>query len=120
MKKIYRDVAEYTEWLNSLYDATEPLAVAQDDAEEYSVKLNDMRNVIEDTMETLFTYDGLYNSINQTLAQARGHCNKINELRSEVNASVSEGEKLNEETRGFVIDMQNNIQVRNSNISLGK
>ncbi|XP_076668102.1 wing blister isoform X2 [Andrena cerasifolii] len=110
IENFLEDVAEYTDWLNSLYDPTEPLAVAQDDAEEYSVKLNDMRNVIEDTMETLFTYDGLYNSINQTLAQARGHCNKINELRSEVNASVSEGEKLNEETRGFVIDMQNNIQ----------
>lgn len=115
--KKHRDIAEYTEWLNSLYDATEPLANAQDDAEEYTDKLNNMRNVIEETMETLFTYDGLYNSINQTLVQARGFCNEIKIIGKEVNESIGEGRKFKEETRGFVIDMQNNFQVRMSNSS---
>ncbi|CAK9806681.1 Laminin subunit alpha-1 [Anthophora quadrimaculata] len=104
------DVAEYTNWLNSLYDATEPLAIAQLKTEEYSEKLADMRNQIEYTMETLFTYDGLYNTMNQTLLEARNHCNEINMLHSKSNASVTEGEKLANETRGFIVDFQNNVQ----------
>lgn len=111
-KKKNRDVGEYTEWLNSLYDATEPLAIAQDDAEEYTMKLNDMRNVIEDTMETLFNYDKLYNNINQTYVQARNSCDEIYILQKEVNESITTGEKLTDETRGFIVDIQNNVQVR--------
>lgn len=104
-------MTDYTDWLNSLYDATEPLAIAQDDAEEYAVKLNDMRNIIEDTMETLYSYDTLYNNINQTTLEARSSCSEIDMLRGEVNESINEGEKLIDETRGFIIDLQINIQV---------
>ncbi|XP_043794597.1 laminin subunit alpha-2 isoform X1 [Apis laboriosa] len=104
------DARETIDWLNSLYDATEPLAIAQDDAEEYSIKLNDVRSIIEETMETLFTYDGLYNDINQTFSEAKNHCNEINALRNNINASIIEGEKLTNETRGFILDFQNNVQ----------
>nr|XP_031843946.1 laminin subunit alpha-1 isoform X2 [Nomia melanderi] len=110
IENFLEDVAEYTERLNSLYDATEPLAIAQDDAEEYWLKVNDMRHVIESTMETLFTYDGSYNNINDSLTKARAHCNDITVITNEVNKSISEGEKLTDETRGFIIDIQNNIQ----------
>ncbi|KZC04266.1 Laminin subunit alpha-1 [Dufourea novaeangliae] len=110
IENFLEDVAEYTEWLNSLYDATEPLAIAQDDVEDYSLKVNDMRTVIEDTMETLFTYDGLYNGINQTLGEARNHCGEINVLKNEMNESITEGEKLRDETSGFIVDIQNNLQ----------
>nr|XP_034195684.1 laminin subunit alpha-1 isoform X1 [Osmia lignaria] len=110
IENFLEDVTDYTDWLNSLYDATEPLAIAQDDAEEYAVKLNDMRNIIEDTMETLYSYDTLYNNINQTLLEARNSCSEIDMLRSAVNESINEGEKLIDETRGFIIDLQINIQ----------
>ncbi|XP_076178093.1 laminin subunit alpha-1-like [Ptiloglossa arizonensis] len=110
IESFLEDVGEYTEWLNSLYDATEPLAIAQDDAEEYTMKLNDMRNVIEDTMETLFNYDKLYNNINQTYVQARNSCDEIYILQKEVNESITTGEKLTDETRGFIVDIQNNVQ----------
>ncbi|KAF3427281.1 LOW QUALITY PROTEIN: hypothetical protein E2986_11364, partial [Frieseomelitta varia] len=110
IESFLEDVAEYTDWLNSLYDGTEPLTIAQDDAEEYSIKLTDMRNIIENTMETLFTYDGLYSNINQTFLEAKNHCNEINTLWNLINASVTEGEKLTNETHGFIIDFQNNVQ----------
>ena len=70
-----------------------------------------MRNIIENTMETLFTYDGLYNSINQTFLEDKHHNNEINTLWNTINASVTEGEKLTNETHGFIIDFQNNVQV---------
>nr|XP_012147088.1 PREDICTED: laminin subunit alpha-2 isoform X4 [Megachile rotundata]XP_012147089.1 PREDICTED: laminin subunit alpha-2 isoform X4 [Megachile rotundata] len=110
IENFLEEVADYTDWLNSLYDATEPLAMAQEEAENYSMKLNDTRSIIEQTMETLFTYDGLYNNINQTLLEARNHCGEIDMLRNEVNESINEGQKLTDETRGFIIDIQNNIQ----------
>lgn len=63
-------------------------------------------------METLFTYDGLYNDINETFSKAKNHCDEINGLRNNVNSSIVEGEKLTNETRGFILDFQNNVQVR--------
>ncbi|XP_043600424.1 laminin subunit alpha-1 isoform X4 [Bombus pyrosoma] len=110
IERFLEDVAEYTDWLNSLYDATGPLAIAQNMAEEYSTKLTDMRNIIENTMETLFTYDGLYNNINQTYQEAKNYCSEIDMLRGTINASLTEGEKLINETRGFIVDFQNNVQ----------
>lgn len=62
-------------------------------------------------METLFTYDGLYNDINQTFSEAKDYCNEINALRNNINSSIIEGEKLTNETRGFILDFQNNVQV---------
>lgn len=62
-------------------------------------------------METLFTYDGLYNDINQTFSEAKNYCNEINALRNNINSSIIEGEKLTNETRGFILDFQNNVQV---------
>ncbi|XP_076751939.1 wing blister [Xylocopa sonorina] len=103
-------VAEYTDLLNSLNDPTEALAIAQDEAEDYSVKLNDMRNIIEDTMETLFTYDGLYNDINQTYWEGKDYCNEINMLRGAVDAPISEAVKLTNKTRGYIDDYQSNMQ----------
>lgn len=62
-------------------------------------------------METLFTYDGLYNDINQTFSEAKDYCNEINALQNNINSSIIEGEKLTNETRGFILDFQNNVQV---------
>lgn len=62
-------------------------------------------------METLFTYDGLYNDINQTFSEAKDYCNEVNSLRNNINSSIIEGEKLTNETRGFILDFQNNVQV---------
>ncbi|XP_061943056.1 laminin subunit alpha lam-3 isoform X4 [Apis cerana] len=110
VERFLEDAQKTIDWSNSLYDATEPLAIAQDEAEEYSIKLNDVRSIIEETMETLFTYDGLYNDINQTFSEAKDYCNEINALRNNINSSIIEGEKLTNETRGFILDFQNNVQ----------
>ncbi|XP_076245323.1 wing blister [Calliopsis andreniformis] len=109
IENFLEDVADITDWLNSLYDATEPLAIAQEDAEEYSDKLNNMKAVIEGTEETLFTYDGIYNNISQMLKQSKSFRDDINMMKIEVDECINEGEKLKEETQGFVIDLQNNL-----------
>lgn len=99
-------------WLNSLYDATEPLSAAQDDTKDYEIKLDDMRTVVERTMETLFSYDGLYNHINKTHVETRNQCTRIQTLHEGTNESISDGKKLIDEALGLLLDAGNNIQVR--------
>lgn len=98
-------------WLNSLYDATEPLADAQDDAKDYEIKLDDMRTVLENTMETLFSYDGLYNHINGTFTETKNQCARIKMLHDETNETITEGKKLIDEAHGLFVFMENDIQV---------
>lgn len=109
--RLTSEVAEYVAWLNSLQDVTEPLAAAQDDVEDYTVKLNDVRTVVEDTMETLFSYDGLYNGINKTFVETKQQCARIGALHDETNKSIAEGEDLEDQARGFLVDAKNDIQV---------
>ncbi|XP_072763928.1 laminin subunit alpha-1 isoform X2 [Anoplolepis gracilipes] len=104
------DVTKYVAWLNSLYDATEPLSVAQDDAKDYEIKLDDMRMVIENTMETLFSYDSLYNHINKTFIETKNQCARIETLNYGTNESISDGKKLIDEALGLLVDAGNNIQ----------
>lgn len=98
-------------WLNSLYDVTEPLAAAQNDVKDYEIKLNDMRTVIENTMETLFNYDSLYNRINGTFVEAKNQCARIGMLRDETNETIAEGKKLVDEAQGLFVDAEFDIQV---------
>jgi len=105
------DVAQYVTWLNSLYDPTKPLAAIKDETEDYAAKLNDMRTVIKDTMETLFSYNNLYKSINETYIDVRNQCARIEMLRDKTNQSISEGKEFIDEARGLLIDAENNIQV---------
>lgn len=105
-------------WLNSLYDATEPLAVAQNDSKDYEIKLDDMRMVIENTMEMLFSYDSLYNRINGTFVEAKNQCARIEMLRDKTNGTIIEGKKLVDEARGLLVDAENNIQVNRDNFMI--
>ncbi|XP_077268130.1 wing blister isoform X1 [Temnothorax americanus] len=103
-------VTEYVAWLNSLHDATEPLAAAQDDAKDFEIKLDDMRTVIESTMETLFSYDSLYHRINGTFVETKNQCVRIGMLHDETNQTITEGQKLIDEAHGLLVDAGNNIQ----------
>lgn len=98
--------------MNSLYDATEPLSAAQDDAKDYEIKLNDTRTIVESTMETLFSYDGLYNHINKTFVETKNQCARIETLHDGTNESIFDGKKLIDEALGLLVDAGNNIQVR--------
>lgn len=109
--ELISDVTKYVAWLNSLYDATEPLAAAQDDVKDYEIKLDDMRMVMENTIETLFSYDSLYNRINGTFVEAKNQCARIEMLRDETNETITEGKKLVDEAHGLLVDAENNIQV---------
>jgi len=112
------DVAQYVTWLNSLYDPTKPLAAIKDEAEDYAAKLNDIRTVIKDTMETLFSYNNLYNRINETHIDVKNQCTRIEMLHNKTNQSIAEGKEFINEARGLLIDAENNIQVRVRIISL--
>ena len=63
-------------------------------------------------MEELYTYDGLYNDINMTYEEVEFQSEKVNFLKVEILESIDEGKKLNEEAKGFVVDSENNFQVR--------
>ncbi|XP_036145001.1 laminin subunit alpha-1 isoform X3 [Monomorium pharaonis] len=104
------DVTKYVAWLNSLYDATEPLAATQDDVKDYEIKLDDMQMIMENTMETLFSYDSLYNHINGTFSETENQCAHIGMLRDKTNEAITEGKKLVDEAHGLFVDAENNIQ----------
>ncbi|XP_039307072.1 laminin subunit alpha-1 isoform X3 [Solenopsis invicta] len=104
------DVTKYVAWLNSLYDATEPLAAVQDDVKDYEIKLDDIRMIMENTMETLFSYDSLYNGINGTFAEAKNYCTRIGMLHDETNETITEGKNLVDEAQGLLVDAESNIQ----------
>ncbi|XP_066580920.1 laminin subunit alpha-1 [Prorops nasuta] len=104
------DVGEHMDRLQSLFQAIEPLTNAQEEAEDYNVKINDLRTLIEDTMEDLFTYDGFYNEINKTNAELQHKRGDIHICINQINESINDGNTKNEEAKGFVIDMENNVQ----------
>lgn len=109
--ELISDVTKYVAWLNSLYDATEPLAAVQDDVKDYEIKLDDIRMIMENTMETLFSYDSLYNGINGTFAEAKNYCTRIGMLHDETNETITEGKNLVDEAQGLLVDAESNIQV---------
>lgn len=63
-------------------------------------------------MESLFTYDGLYNKINRTFIDAKNQCDRIEALRDTTNKLINEGDKFVEKASGLLVDAENNIQVR--------
>lgn len=105
-----RNAEEYVEWLNAVCNSTEPVVIAQEDTDDFTLKLNDMKNILEETMEILFTYDGLYKNINETYVEFESNCNRIDGLAKEIDA-MNEGKQLIEKTRGLIIDTQNDLQV---------
>ena len=98
--------------MNSLYDAGEDIQKLKTSATKYSEKLDDMELNIEETMETLFTYDGLYNELNRTLNEADYKSNQINDLRADIVNWIDENKSLVEKAKESLNDAQNNFQVR--------
>ncbi|XP_043271259.1 laminin subunit alpha-1 [Venturia canescens] len=104
------EAEEFIEWLNSRFDATEPLENLTNKSENYSSRLDNLNTYVEDTTEALYSYDVLYNEINMTYEEADFRYGKVNLLNVEVLESINEGKKLNDEAKGFVVDSQNNFQ----------
>lgn len=87
-------------------------------SETYFSRLENLGTYVEDANEALYSYDVLYNEINMTYEEADFRYGKVNLLNVEVLESINEGKKLNDEARGFVVDSQNNFQVRVTRFSL--
>lgn len=84
--------------------------IAQEDTDDFTLKLNDMKKILEETMEILFTYDGLYKDINKTYVEFENYCNRITALAKEIDA-MNDGKQLIDEAKGFIINTQNDLQV---------
>ena len=67
---------------------------------------------IEETMETFFTYDGLYSELNRTFGEVDYNRNQIKDLDSDITDLIDDGNNLVEEARGCLLDAQNNFHVR--------
>lgn len=98
-------------WVNTLFDATEPIAVAMTNVTEYNYKVDSLRTILENTMESLFTYEGFRNKINKTYEGITHRCSEISQLNADITKSMDKGSKMNEESIGFVIDSENNFLV---------
>lgn len=107
-----RDCTQYVEWLNSLYNASGDIEKTKEAATKYSEKLDDFETKIEETMETFFTYDGLYSELNKSFEEANYNRNQIKNLNADIINSIDEGNNLVEEARGCLLDAQNNFEVR--------
>lgn len=86
-----------------------PLTQAKESAHNYSLKLKDMMKNMETTMETMFTYDTLYNEVNMTYEILSYQQEGVDEMNSEIKDSLEEGITLVEEARGCIVDSENNI-----------
>ncbi|XP_023288824.1 laminin subunit alpha-2 [Orussus abietinus] len=110
IQRVLDDAVEYIDWLNSRYDPRESLAKTKKIAEILSDKVKDLRTILEDTMETLFTYDGFYKEINRTLDDLKYHRNKITGLNYDILESINEGDKLINDARKSILDSEKNFQ----------
>lgn len=97
--------------LNDLVLSMEPLTKTKEEAHNHSIKLKDMMKILENTMETMFTYDTLYSEVNMTYEVLTYQQDEINEMNSDLTGSVDQGKTLVDEARGCIIDSENNIQV---------
>ncbi|XP_014204068.2 laminin subunit alpha-1 [Copidosoma floridanum] len=104
------ECTEYIDWLDSLLALIEPLDSAKEKAHDFSVKMKDMMKIMENTMETMFSYDTLYNEINMTYEVLSYQQEEISDKSSEINGSLNKGQNLIVEAKGCVVDSENNIQ----------
>ncbi|XP_035736479.1 laminin subunit alpha-1-like [Vespa mandarinia] len=109
IQEFIKNTEDYIEWLNSVCNSTEPIMIAQEDTDDFTLKLNDMKKILEETMEILFTYDGLYKNINETYVEFENDCNRINAFAKEIDA-INDKIQLIDEAKGFIIDAQNDLQ----------
>lgn len=89
----------------------EPLEQCKEEANNISLKLNDMMKIMETTMETMFTYDTLYNEANSTYIILAYQQNDIENENSDIKRSIEEGKTLIDEAKGCILDSENNLQV---------
>ncbi|KAK0081679.1 hypothetical protein PV325_011758 [Microctonus aethiopoides] len=103
------EAKDYIAWLNSQFDATKPIEDVKKNITNYTNKIKDFEERIEETMGNLFNYDIIYNDINKTHTIAKNQIDNINILNIDTIELINEGIKLNEESSGFIIDSQNNF-----------
>lgn len=105
------EAKDYIAWLNSQFDATKPIEDVKKNITNYTNKIKDIEERIEETMGNLFNYDIIYNDINKTHTIAKNQIDNINILNIDTIELINEGIKHNEESSGFIVDSQNNFLV---------
>lgn len=105
------EATDYIEWLNSQLEIIQPLDKIKLKTAQYSRKLDELKLHIQNTMETLFTYDSLFNKINNTYGGVQYQSDNINIVNADTLGMIDEGIKLNEEAKSFIIGSNNNFEV---------
>ncbi|XP_034944517.1 laminin subunit alpha-1-like isoform X2 [Chelonus insularis] len=109
-QKLLEDAQDNIAWINEQFKALEPVENLRKNISHYEVKATDFQEKLEKTMENLFSYDKLYNDIHKNYNESRNHIDDSNIYHSDTTGLIDEGTKLNEESKGFIIDIQNNFQ----------
>lgn len=95
-----------------LLGSMEPLKTTKEEAHDYSTKLKDMMRLMENTMETMYTYDALYNEINMNYDILSYQREEIEERNSEIEGSLIQGQTLIDEAQSCILGSENNLQVK--------
>lgn len=113
----YSNTTEKIDWINSLYDGESELMNLKKRADKFDAKVTDFNGIVENVMENLFTYDGLYERIKNGFNNAKDQYSQVNTLNSDTVDEIDDGKNLIDEARGFLVDSQNNFQVIDNLIS---
>ncbi|XP_046413773.1 laminin subunit alpha-1-like [Neodiprion fabricii] len=110
MEAIINNATDYIDWLNSLNDGAKDLIEVKKYANEYNEKVEDFDIIIENTMENLYTYDGLYKNYEKEFNHVNNQYLRINTLKEETTESIDKGKTLVAEASGLLVDSQSNVQ----------
>lgn len=89
----------------------EPLSVAKEEAHNFSLKLKDTWKNLETTMETMYSYDTLYNEVNMTYEMLSFHQKGISDMNFVIRESLDQGQTLIDAAKVCTADGENNLQV---------
>lgn len=107
----FSECIEYSDWLDGLVASMEPVSIAKEEAHNFSLKLKDVMKNLETTMEIMFTYDTMYNEVNETYEELSFHQNGISEKNSVIEESLNQGKSLIDEAKTCISDGENHLQV---------
>ncbi|XP_048508975.1 laminin subunit alpha-1 [Athalia rosae] len=110
IESIVNNATDYINWLSSIDNGENNVAEMKKYTNRYNEKVTDAKLIIENLMETLFTYDGLYGENEIGFNEAKNQYLHINAMHRETAQSIDESKTLVDEGKGFLIDSQNNFQ----------
>ncbi|XP_011501171.1 PREDICTED: laminin subunit alpha-1 [Ceratosolen solmsi marchali] len=107
-----KECSKFLDWFNELLISMEPITKVKEEGKKYSLKLKDTMNNIENTMETMFSYDTLYNEINMTYDILSYQREEITEINTTIMESINKETILIDEARSCIINNETIIHAQ--------